>query len=213
VALVVAVAGLVVMNFGQIHLGGEAYKGVVGMIVSSFMFALSTVWLKSVGAKIDPLRQSTGVLVLAVPCFWLTWYFFDGEVPQSMDMSSVLGVGYLAIGGSVIGHTLFFYVLRNCSMFVVSLIPLLTPLLSLSIGYLFANEVLGVNALIGSALIIFSLLLYQGVFSKFIALLMDFMWYFKLAPGSASELKRAKYFEARCSLHKLQFFIKRLRQR
>ncbi|SMF01664.1 Permease of the drug/metabolite transporter (DMT) superfamily [Alteromonadaceae bacterium Bs31] len=162
-AVCLAIAGLAIIHIEQMSAESDAIYGVMGMIVSSFLFALSTVWVKAIGSGINPLRQSTGVLLLAVPAFSITWFILDGEMPQFIDARSMIGVSYLSIAGTVVGHTLFFYVLRNCSMMAVSVIPLITPVMALSIGGVFAGE--GVTALtvLGSIVVLFALALYQGV--------------------------------------------------
>lgn len=160
----VALTGLAVIHLEQIGLGGDALYGVLGMVGSALLFALSSVWVKAVGGSISPLRQSTGVLVLAVPAFALTWFFVDGEIPSGIDTRSLLGVTYLSIVGSVVGQTLFFYVLRHCSMVSVSLIPLMTPVLALSLGAVFANESITSSTYWGSGMVLVALAIYQGVF-------------------------------------------------
>ncbi|MBX2859404.1 MAG: DMT family transporter [Cellvibrionaceae bacterium] len=166
VALVFSIIGLVLLHIERIQLGSETFFGVAGMTISAFLFGLSSVWVKAAGRDIDPLHQSLGVLLLAAPAFLFTWLVFDGRLPTQVDIESILGVGYLAVAGTVIGHTLFFYVLRHCSLFAVSLIPLITPMFALSLGYIFANESLSVMSIIGSVFIVVSLLIYQGVMGK-----------------------------------------------
>ncbi len=162
-AACLAIGGLAIIHLEQVSASGDSVYGIMGMFVSSFLFALSTVWVKAIGSSINPLRQSTGVLMLAVPAFTITWFLLDGEVPQFIDAKSMIGVSYLSIAGTVIGHTLFFYVLKNCSMVSVSVIPLITPVMALSIGSVFADESVTGITIFGSAVVLFALALYQGV--------------------------------------------------
>jgi len=165
-AVCFAVTGLGVIHIDQFYMGNDAVFGVLGMMASAILFALSTVWVKTIGTSVNPLRQSTGVLVLAVPAFLITWFILDGEVPASIDIRSIVGISYLSVAGSVIGHTLFFYVLRHCSMVSVSLIPLITPVLALSIGAVFANEKVNEYTIAGSGMVLLSLAIYQGIFIR-----------------------------------------------
>lgn len=162
-ALCMAVAGLVLIQSEQLAMGSRAVLGVVGMLSSAVLFALSSVWLKALGGGVDPLRQSTGVLLLAVPCFVVTWWLTDGTLPADVDMKSIGGVAYLVIAGSVVGHTLFFYVLRYCTVGTVSLITLITPVIAMLIGLYAADEVVTLKGGIGAALIVLSLAVYQDV--------------------------------------------------
>lgn len=162
VALLLAVMGLGVIHYEHVSLGGDAIYGIVGMLISAFLFGLSSVWLKASGSTVDPLRQSTGTLLLSVPCFALSWLWSGAEFPEHIDVKSMVGVGYLAIAGSAIGGTLFFYVLKKCSMTSVSLITLMTPMMALTIGMLLNGETVSELEFIGCLLILFSLAIYQG---------------------------------------------------
>lgn len=163
VALIMALAGLALIHSEQMAVGDKAVFGVVGMLASAGLFGVSSVWLKSLGGGVDPLRQATGVLLLAAPCFLFTWWLMDGRLPAGVDMRSISGVAYLVIAGSVVGHTLFFYVLRHCSVGTVSLITLMTPVIALLIGIYAADEVMTSKGALGAALIVLSLAVYQDV--------------------------------------------------
>lgn len=162
VALVLAVTGLGVIHYEHLALGSDAIYGIMGMLGSTFLFGLSSVWLKASGAAVEPLRQSTGTLLLSTPFFILSWVVTGANIPAVIDVKSIVGVSYLAVAGSAIGGTLFFYVLKKCSMSSVSLITLMTPMMALTIGMLFNNETVTQLEFIGCIIILFSLAIYQG---------------------------------------------------
>lgn len=167
-ALLIAVGGLMLIHSEQMVFGDKAIQGVLGMLLSAVFFAMSSVWMKAVGGAVDPLRQSTGVLLLAAPCFLVTWLLFDGVIPSAVEMKSISGLVYLVLAGSVVGHTLFFYVLRHCTVGTVALITLITPVIALVIGFYIADEVITLKGGMGAALIVFSLAIYQGVWRQLV---------------------------------------------
>lgn len=169
IALCVAVIGLVLIHFDQLNLGTMAVWGVLGILGSSMMFAVSTVVLKKIGSDIEPVRQLAGSLLFSAPAFGLAWYVLDGELPAAVDIRSIIGVSYLVVAGSVLGGLAFYYVLGKCSVVSVSLIPLITPVTALILGYYIEDEQLGTTMLIGTALILLSLALYQGVIQNGLA--------------------------------------------
>jgi probable blue pigment (indigoidine) exporter len=67
---------------------------------------------------------------------------------------------YLAIGGSLLGFTLFFYVLKKLSPSAVSLITLMTPVLAMMVGVLAAGEHITPAMMIGGGLVLFALVVY-----------------------------------------------------
>ncbi|WP_086930917.1 DMT family transporter [Agarilytica rhodophyticola] len=163
-ALGCALLGLGVVNIDQFNMGGNALYGALGMLSSTILFGLSSVWLKRIGANMDPLQQTSGVLLFAAPLFILSWCLFDGEVPQAIDQRSLIGISYLVICGSVLGGMLFFYVLKNCSVASVGVIMLITPIFSLCVGTLVDDEKFSLSTILGCGLIIFSLAIYQNLF-------------------------------------------------
>ena len=162
-ALIVACFGLVVIHFDQLNMNATAALGVLGILVSTILFALCTVALKKSGASVDPVRQLAGSLVIAAPCFLITWVFTDGELPTYIDSKSISAVLYLVVAGSIVGGLAFYYVLKKCDVQTVSLIPLMTPVAALIIGYVVDGEKLDATMFVGIACVLGSLALYLGV--------------------------------------------------
>lgn len=166
IALVLAVVGLVVIHVEQVAVGRDALLGVLAMIVVCVIWGLSSVVVKKLGAEVGALRQGTGSIFVALPFFMASWWLMDGALPTAVDQKSLLGVAYLVIIGSVISHTLWFFVLRKCSVTSVAMIPLMTPVLAITWGTLFAGELLSANTIAGALVILFALSVYQGVFTR-----------------------------------------------
>lgn len=162
-ALLVALIGLALIQYDQLHLGGFQALGMVMMILSTCLFGLSSVWLKHAGGAVEPMRQSVGTLMIATPLFLVTWWVFDGVIPATIDVKSLGSVAYLAVFGSCIGGTLFFYVLSHCKMTSVSLITLITPMMALVIGALLNAEQATTMQWLGCGLILCSLAMYQNL--------------------------------------------------
>lgn len=163
-ALVFALFGLCVINLDQINMGEDALLGVMGIVASSALFGLSSVLVKRVGGEVDPLRQSSGTLFVSVPFLLISWWLMDGSLPSLIDQRSLIGVGYSAIAGSVLGGALFFYVLANCKMASVGLITFLTPILGIAVGVFVDGERFTPFTFVGSFIVIVALGVYQNVF-------------------------------------------------
>lgn len=170
-ALVVALAGLALIQSEHIGLAESHIMGLLVMILATCMFGLSSVWLKAAGGAVEPLRQSCGSLIIATPLFVITWLIFDGVIPEAIDAKSFYSVIYLAVFGSLIGGTLFFFVLKRCKITSVSLITLITPTLGLAIGVWLNEEKATTVQWLGSGLILISLALYQGLLKKAVSVL------------------------------------------
>lgn len=167
VALLLAIVGVVLIQYEHFHVGANAVYGILVMLIAITSFALSSVWLKSIGNTMEPVRQLTGVLLLATPCFVVCWWFMDGVLPQDINMKSILAVTYLVIAGSVVGGIMFYIILKQCSVLAISFITLLTPIIAICLGVIFAGERHGNLAIFGCLMVMFSLALYQGILYRF----------------------------------------------
>lgn len=167
VALVLAIVGLCLMNIGQLRIGIDGVWGMLAIIVATALWALSSVWLKSFPSAIKPFRQTVGSMAIVAPAFVVIWLLFGETLhalfSNTLEPRSLIGVSYLVVTGSLLGHTLFFYVLINCRVTSVALIPLITPVLAIALGWVVEGEVIGPVKLAGAVVLLFALALYQGV--------------------------------------------------
>jgi len=163
VALLLAVFGLWLVQYQQTVAGADAFWGVLVMVLACAIWGFSSVTVKKLGAGIAPLRMGSGSLLVSTPFFLLAWFCLDGELPPLVDQKSLIGVVYLVLAGSIIGHVLWFYVLRAYSVASVSLITLITPVMALTWGSL-AGEQFSIFSLLGAGVIVLALALYQGFF-------------------------------------------------
>lgn len=166
-ALLMAFAGLVIIFYQQLQLNDHAVYGVLGILLSCFLFGFSSVLVKKVSVKYevktDAFNQTLGALLFSLPGLILSWWLLDGHVPNEISTKSWVAVSYLAIFGSLLGITLYFYVLANMSPTAVSLITLMTPILALVLGAVVAHESLSWQVWIGTGLVILALLIYLDV--------------------------------------------------
>jgi probable blue pigment (indigoidine) exporter len=170
-ALLLAVLGLWILHRDQLAAGSNAAWGLAAMILVCALWGFSSVAVKKLATEVSPLRMGTGSLLLSLPFFLLVWFWLDGELPLDIQQKSLFAVIYLVLAGSLLGHVLWFYVLRACSVTSVSLITLITPVMALTWGLLFAGEVPSRQTLLGAALILLALLLYQGIFVRLLRIL------------------------------------------
>ena len=161
IALVIATVGLIIINGEQLLLGYQSILAVSVAILAVFIFGFNSVWLKSIGSNMDPIRQVTGTLIVATPGFVVSWWVFDGTLPTTIDFKSALGVSYLSIAGSVLGQAAFFYVVAKCSVASVGIITLITPVTAMMISVFFAGESFSDWTFIGCGMIILALTVYQ----------------------------------------------------
>jgi drug/metabolite transporter (DMT)-like permease len=160
IALLVAVAGLCIIFWDQLQIDARSAFGIGGILLSCGLFSLSSVSLKRLDQGAGPLEQTAGALIFAVPGLFLCWWLFDGQWSVTLSERSLIGLLYLSTLGSLLGFTLFYFVLQRMTPSAVSLITLMTPVLALLLGTLFAGERISVSLVAGAALVLVALLGY-----------------------------------------------------
>jgi drug/metabolite transporter (DMT)-like permease len=155
------VAGLMVMFMSAMALSEQALIGVAAMLLSTFIHALSAVWVKRIDAQLPAIQQISGGMLLSLPLYWASWYWLDGEIPEQIPQQTLLAVIYLGLIATTFGFALYYYVLKHLPATQVAMINLMTPVLSLWLGYTANQEPVSLKVIIGTGLIMSALLIHQ----------------------------------------------------
>ncbi|MDX8388119.1 MAG: DMT family transporter [Ghiorsea sp.] len=160
-------AGLLFIFGSSLSLNETAFFAVCGILLSGMIHSASAVWIKRVHAQIPALTMTAGSLLISAPLFVITWLLTtDGLSATIATVSTaptyaVTSILYLALFGSVLGFSLYYYVLKHVEATRVALISLLTPVTSLMLGHFLNNEVITTSIYVGSALIISGLAVFE----------------------------------------------------
>jgi drug/metabolite transporter (DMT)-like permease len=138
-----------------------AWQGIAAILVAVVVQCASGVWIKRISYDVSGLALTTGALLLAVPMFIVTWLLFDEHVFHHVTLRALASLVYLGIIGSVIGFSLYFYILKHVQANKVALITLITPVSALFIGQGFNGEHISTNVWWGTAVILTALAIHQ----------------------------------------------------
>lgn len=141
-ALILALCGLALVVSGRLMLDDMSWRGIVGTLVSVFLFSWSAVWTKQCKVVLHPLVQTAGTLWVSLILYLLTVLVVGVELPEHWSVVSLISIGYLGVFGSLVGFGLYFYVLNHLPAARVTMITLLAPVLAVGWGYAFKDEVL-----------------------------------------------------------------------
>lgn len=153
--------GLGVIFHANIELGAQSAAGIAVLLLAVLIHSLSTVLVKRQNVTLSPLALTTGALLYAVPLFLLTWVGFDGRWPAIVPAHALWSIIYLATVASVLGFTLFYYLLKHTSASAVALLTLITPITALLVGKVINDEPLTAAVGVGTALVLAGLALHQ----------------------------------------------------
>ncbi len=159
--LVLGLTGLGFIFKQSLVLEDQAFLGIMGVLGAVFFHSIGTVWVKKVGFQMPVFLATTGGIIVAVFCYLVTWFLFDRSIPNIMPDHALLSILYLAVIGSVLGAMLFYYALKHLDTGKMALLTLITPVTALLIGYLFNNETVALNTIIGTACVMSGFICYQ----------------------------------------------------
>ena len=157
IGIALGMTGLVVIFEPQDGISTATLLGVSGVLVSVLLHSISMIWIKRIAADVPPLALTGGGLVVALPFYLLTWWWLDGDLHLDMTLQSGLAILYLGIIGSVVGFSLFYYVLKRLPADAIAIITLITPVLALIIGNQLNHEPLTLHLMVGAGLILMGL--------------------------------------------------------
>jgi drug/metabolite transporter (DMT)-like permease len=149
--------------FGQPWPGdGHATLGTAAVLAGMTAQALGLVWIKRLNVRASSLAITTGSLAVATPLFVLAWVVADAaQLPADITPRAGAAIVYLGVFGSVVGFTLYYYVIKHMDAGRVALITLITPVSALLLGQALNAEYIPGRGWVGIALIGAGLLLYE----------------------------------------------------
>jgi len=157
-----ALAGLWLI-FGQPWPGdSQATFGTLAVVIGMTVQALGLVWIKRLNVRASALAITTGSLGVATPLFVLAWLIADAaQLPPDTTLRAGAAIVYLGVLGSVVGFTLYYYVIKHLDAGRVALVTLVTPVTALLLGQTLNAESIPAGGWAGIALIGAGLLLYE----------------------------------------------------
>ena len=158
--MLIAVIGLSVICFS----GSSQHVqpiGIILMLCSVSIYALSIYWVKAVNARLQPMTQATGSILLSV-IFTLfiipfIWQYFPTHIPSE---KSLFGIIYAVIMASLVAMFCYFKLVQSVSATTLSLTTVITPMLAILIGSWLNNEQLTFMILVGAGILVFGLFVY-----------------------------------------------------
>ena len=142
--------------------GGGQWIGIIAVILASLSWAAGSVY----GLRGEAPRSSAlaaGMQMIAGSVSLLVVGLLRGELadlhPSAVSSSSLVGVGYLIIFGSLVGYTAYSWLLKNARPSVVATYAYVNPIVAVVLGWLIAGESMTPQMLIGAGVIVASVIL------------------------------------------------------
>lgn len=177
IAIALASTGLIFIFYDDAVMADKAYVGLLLMLASNVVFSASVLWVKKLNMKfkVPPLEQTLGSMAFSLPGMIFTWLYIIGYEPLGFSVISLASLIYLSLFASLVGFAAYYHILNNMEVDVVALIPLITPVLAMTLGVIIAGETITVSMYLGAIFILIALAIHQGVMPKI------FKWFLKIS--------------------------------
>lgn len=159
--MLLGLIGLLLVFQGGLHLGEGAPLAVLALFIAVVLQSLGLVWIKKIGDDSPPLATTLGSLLVALPLFFVTWWVAEGRLPESLPERSMVATLYLGIFGSVLGFSLYYYLIRHMDAGRIALITLVTPEMALLLGHKLNHEEVLPHVWLGTVFILLGLSLHR----------------------------------------------------
>ena len=156
VGVVLGILGVAVVFSGELGIGRPiALWASVGIIIAALATAHAGVLVKAGGTHIEPSVLAGVQMVGGCVPLLIAGVALEGS-PLHFHWTplALACLTYLTIVGSVIAFLMYYWLIRHTAVSAVLMIPLLTPLVAVLFGVLFAGEVIGWHTALGGAAII-----------------------------------------------------------
>jgi drug/metabolite transporter (DMT)-like permease len=136
-------------------LGGEVVRrAAVVMLVAPLVSAMASVAVKRWGSGVHPLSLAAVPMLFAGVVMAGVAFLVERRLPLVLDARSVGAILYLAILGSAVTFTIYYWLLANMKATRLALMSYLIPIVAVAVGALVFDEPLRPRLLAGSALVL-----------------------------------------------------------
>ena len=157
--IILGFAGILIIFSDTFNLDFSAYTfGMIAIILSASFQALNSVFIKKYGGHLHPISMNFIPMLFGGIILAAAGFFLEDMSKVKFDSNGLLAVLYLAVFGSIVTFTSFYWLLKRISVVMLSLIAFITPVIALLLGWIFFSEQLSFNESMGSLLVLIGLL-------------------------------------------------------
>jgi drug/metabolite transporter (DMT)-like permease len=163
VSLLIGLAGVAVLMSRSLNLGGAPIDmpGAIALIIASIGWSIAAALMRKIPLPSSKVMSSAsqmlaGGIFLAITSAALGE--FQKFHPANVSREVWLSLLYLIIFGSIIAFTAYVWLLHHESPTKVSTYAYVNPVVAVVLGYFFAGEALGLRTILGSALVLVSVI-------------------------------------------------------
>ncbi|HTC36159.1 MAG TPA: EamA family transporter [Bryobacteraceae bacterium] len=162
-ALAIGLCGVGVLVIRSLNLGGEPIDaaGAVALIIASISWSVSSALSRKLPLPSSKVMSSgtqmlAGGILLALTSAALGE--FRGFHPSAVSLEAWLALLYLIVAGSIVAFTAYVWLIHHESPTKVGTYAYVNPVVAVLVGYFFGGEALGARTILGTVLVLISVL-------------------------------------------------------
>ncbi|MEW6653593.1 MAG: EamA family transporter [Bacteroidota bacterium] len=132
--------------------------GMAAVLVSSIMQAAIAVTIKKYGKHLNPISMNFVPLLLAGLTMILFGLLFEDYSKNRYDLNAFFSVGYLALFGTVITFTTYYWLMKKINIVLLSISTFITPIIAVILGWAVLGEKFTSQIFAGSSLVLVGIL-------------------------------------------------------
>jgi drug/metabolite transporter (DMT)-like permease len=152
--ILVGVIGTAMLFWPHERLALQQALGMLAALGASFCAAINLVMMKKYGRHTDPFVLNFFGMALGATCLLVMSLAMENWSAVVWTRSNVLSLVYLAVFGSVIAFSAYYYLIKRMDATIVSLSTLIIPIVALALGRAFLQETVTRLALAGIVTIV-----------------------------------------------------------
>jgi drug/metabolite transporter (DMT)-like permease len=162
-ALVLGLAGVAVLMSHSLSLGGAAIDtaGAGALIVGAISWSVASALTRKLALPASKV-MSSGAQMLAGGVLLLLTAALFGELRgfrvEAISRGAWFALAYLIVAGSIIGFTAYVWLIHHESPTKVGTYAYVNPVVAVLVGYFFGGEALGTRTILGTLLVLVSVI-------------------------------------------------------
>jgi drug/metabolite transporter (DMT)-like permease len=164
VALAVGIGGVAVLVTRSAGFGGGPIdgSGAIALVVAAVSWSLASALTRKLPLPESKVMSSGAQMLAGGILLTLTAAIlgeFRGFRPQAVSLGAWLALAYLIVAGSIIGFTAYVWLIHHESPTKVGTYAYVNPVVAVLLGYALGGEALGARTVLGTFLVLVSIVL------------------------------------------------------
>lgn len=157
--VILGFSGIVVIFSEQLSLDlSQQLFGILAVLVSSSMQGAIGVTIKKYGQHLNPLSMHFVPLFFAGLILISSSFLFENSSTWNFNLTSISSIIYLALFGTVVTFTTYYWLLKRMNIVILSLSAFITPIVAVILGWIILNENFSLQTLVGSTFVLIGIL-------------------------------------------------------